>query len=231
MIHPILPYGIKGIIWYQGESNIEQGGPDFDVYRTLFPLMVDDLRKKLGHEVPFYYAQIAPYFNYNEMLPYFQSIQKSFSKISKMGMVTTLDIGEKFDIHPSNKHDVGDRFSRLALNRQYGLEMVDSGSLFKNAITKGMNLNVYFDHIGLGLVMTENKKTWFELAGEDKKYYNANVINKRNYLQIFSEKVPNPKYVRYAWSDTASATLYNEEGLPASPFSSEHELIINNISK
>tara|TARA_Y100001970_G_C14145607_1_gene809654 strand:- start:378 stop:617 length:240 start_codon:yes stop_codon:yes gene_type:complete len=79
--------------------------------------------------------------------------------------------------------------------------------------------------------MLENKKTWFELADEDKKYYNANIIKKRNYLQVFSEKVQNPKYVRYAWSDTASATLYNEEGLPASPFSSEQNLIINSISK
>jgi len=101
----------------------------------------------------------------------------------------------------------------------------------ESIVQEGKYFNLYFDHAGLGLVMMENKKTWFELAGEDKKYFNANVINKKNHLQIFSEKVSSPKYVRYAWSDTASATLYNEEGLPASPFSSEHELIINNISK
>ena len=224
MIHPIIPYGIKGIIWYQGETNTEQGGPEFENFRMLFPLMVDDWRKRWGYEVPFYFAQIAPYFNYGGMLPYLRAAQNSFLNIPKTGMIVTLDIGEKYDIHPSNKHDIGYRFARLALNRTYGMNVIDSGPLFNYFKTEGKNLKVYFTHTGSGLMMkNNNNRTWFEIAGVDKKYYNANVVNYKNHLKLSSMLVKDPQYVRYAWSDTATATLFNIDGLPASPFSSEYK--------
>ena len=224
MIHPIIPYGIKGIIWYQGETNTEQGGPEFEDFRTLFPLMVDDWRNKFGHEVPFYFAQIAPYFNYGGMLPHFRAAQNSFISFPKTGMIVTLDIGEKYDIHPSNKHDVGYRFARLALNRTYGVELIDSGPLFNYFKKEGRNLKVYFNHTGSGLTMRDNNgRKWFEIAGLDKKYHEARVINYKNHLELSSISVKDPQFVRYAWSDTATATLYNLDGLPASPFSSEYE--------
>ena len=225
MIHPIIPYGIKGIIWYQGETNTEQGGPEFEDYRMLFPLMVDDWRNKFGHEVPFYFAQIAPYFNYGGMLPHLRAAQNSFLSIPKTGMIVTLDIGEKYDIHPSNKHDVGYRFARLALNRAYGIKITDSGPIFNYFKKEGKILKVYFHYTGSGLVMSDyNNRSWFEIAGADKKYHEASVANYNNHLEISSINVRNPKYLRYAWSDTATATLFNLDGLPASPFSSEENM-------
>ena len=224
MIHPIIPYRIKGIIWYQGETNTEQGGPEFENFRTLFPLMVNDWRNKFGYEVPFYFAQIAPYFNYGGMLPHLRAAQNSFLSIPKTGMIVTLDIGEKYDIHPSNKHDVGYRFARLALNRAYGVDVIDSGPLFNYFKKEGEKLEVYFNHTGSGLTMKNNDdRTWFEIAGLDKKYHEASVINHKNHLELSSISVKDPEYVRYAWSDTATATLFNLDGLPASPFSSEYE--------
>jgi sialate O-acetylesterase len=223
MINPIIPYGIKGIIWYQGETNVEKGGPEFENYRTLIPMMIDDWRTRWGYEVPFYYAQIAPYFNYNGMLPYLREAQNSFLKIPKTGMIVTLDIGENFDIHPSNKHDVGYRFSRLALKRLYGGDQIESGPLFDRFYVKGSNIYVYFNYTGSGLSLKGSDKTWFELAGEDRVYYDASVINHNNHLELFSTSVIDPKYIRYAWSDTATATLFNLNGLPGSPFSSEYD--------
>ena len=223
MINPIIPYGIKGIIWYQGETNVEKGGPEFENYRTLIPMMIDDWRTRWGYEVPFYYAQIAPYFNYNGMLPYLRAAQNSFLKIPKTGMIVTLDIGENFDIHPSNKHDVGYRFARLALKRLYGGDQIESGPLFDRFSVKGSNIYVYFNYTGSGLSLKGSDKTWFELAGEDRVYYDASVINHNNHLELFSNSVIDPKYIRYAWSDTATATLFNLDGLPGSPFSSEYD--------
>ena len=223
MLNPIIPYGIKGVIWYQGETNAEQGGPNFENYKTLMPMMIKDWRKRWGYEFPFYFAQIAPYFNYNGMSPYFRDAQRSILKVPKTGMIVTLDIGENYDIHPSNKHDVGHRFSRLALKRLYGGDQIESGPLFDRYSINGSKIDVYFNYAGSGLEMREYPRTEFEIAGMDKQYFDAKVINHRQYLEVFSNKVIDPTHVRYAWTDTASATLFNLEGLPASSFSTEFE--------
>ena len=220
MINPLIPYTIKGVIWYQGESNVA----DFYNYKKLMPILIDDWRTRWGYDFPFYFAQLANYFNYGGMLSRFRSEQKSLLNIPKTGMVVTLDIGENYDIHPSNKHDVGDRFGRLALKKTYGFDIIDSGPLFKNFKKRGYKLEVYFNHTGLGLTINKDSdRTWFEIAGQNKQYHEAQAINHASYIELFSPFVKNPEFVRYAWSDTAGATLFNQDGLPASPFSSEYE--------
>ena len=225
MMHPLLNYVIKGFIWYQGESNV--GGTGEIQYQKIFPLMVADFRKSFGENMPFYFAQIAPYINYSGMLPHFRHIQNSFLNIKNTGMVVTLDIGENHDIHPSNKHDIGNRFALLALNRTYNKDFIDSGPELDSIVQEGRYFNLYFRNCDSGLMSINNRNTWFELAGSDKIYFDADVNVYKKSIQLYSREVTNPKYVRYAWSDTAGATLFNNEGLPGSPFSSEY-LKLNN---
>ena len=218
MMNPLIPYAIKGVIWYQGESNVGNGGPEFKSFDTLMPLMINDLRERWGRELPFYFAQIAPYFNYNGMSPYFRDVQRGLLRIPNTGMVVTLDIGENYDIHPSNKHDVGERFARLALSDQYGKDIVASGPLLKSAKMNDGRVTVDFFHIGSGLVIDQSNRSAFELAGKDRKFLEATIINHGEYLEAYSEGISRPKYLRYAFSDTAYATLFNLEGLPGSSF-------------
>jgi len=220
MMNPLLNYTIKGLIWYQGESNV--GGSGEIQYQKIFPLMVKDFRKSFGENMPFYFAQIASYVGYGGLLPHFRHVQNSHLHIKNTGMVVTLDVGENHDIHPSNKHDVGNRFALLALNRTYNKDFIDSGPELDNIEQEGRYLNVYFKNCDSGLMQINNKNTWFEIAGSNKIYFDAEVDVYNKLIQLSSKEVTNPKYVRYAWSDTASATLFNNEGLPGPPFSSEH---------
>ena len=221
MIHPIIPYSIKGIIWYQGETNIEIGGPKFLLYRELMPALINDFRNRWDYELPFYFAQIAPYFNYNGMLPYFRNAQKSILDLPKTGMVVTLDIGENYDIHPSNKHDVGYRFSLLALNRTYNINQIDTGPVLDKAVVKNDKIRLYFKSTGSGIFLKHGKNNEFEISGSDGVFYKALVTDSTHYVDVYSEKVLKPKFVRYAWSDTSSSSIFNSVGLPASPFSTK----------
>ena len=221
MINPLIPFTIKGLIWYQGESNIESGDPDFKAYDTLMTLFIDDLRKKWDANLPFYYAQVAPYFNYGGMSPYFREAQTGLLKIPNTGMVVTMDIGEIYDIHPSNKHDVGSRFAKLALKNQYDKDVFSSGPTFKRSWRENNKAFIEFDHAEEGLVLDNSLESEFELAGEDQIYHHALVENHGTYLELISLEVENPRFLRYAYSDTSYATLFNSEGLPASSFSSK----------
>ena len=130
-----------------------------------------------------------------------------------------MDIGEIYDIHPSNKHDVGDRFARLALMNQYNRDIVSYGPVFKKARKQNKSVFIEFDHIEEGLVLDHSLKSEFELAGEDQVYSTAIVENHGSFLELISLDVENPRFLRYAYSDTSYATLFNSAGLPASSFS------------
>ncbi len=223
MLHPLLDYTIKGMIWYQGENNVNAPAE----YREIFNEMVKDLRTSFGGPIPFYFAQLANYFNYGGELSFFRQMQLDLLSLKNTGMVVTIDIGENYDIHPSNKHDVGNRFALLALNRTYGQKIVDSGPVLNDIYFDGKYANLYFKNTGAGLKITNDVNTCFEIAGKDKIYFESDVDVYKNFLQLSSSYVENPKFVRYAWSDTAKATLFNIEGLPASPFSSEYIEDIN----
>jgi len=219
MINPLIPYTIKGVIWYQGENNAFR----HEEYGDLLSLLISDWRSKWGSVLPFYYVQIAPYFNYYDSNASLREVQRNALKNQKTGMVVTLDIGEKYDIHPSNKHDVGFRLARYALKNDYKIDLIESGPLFKSlSINEGV-IKVFFDYVADGLVFDQGDYSEFEIAGLDKKYFRADVVNHSDYLEVFSHEVLNPAYIRYAWSDTSVATLFNSEGLPASSFKFENE--------
>ena len=215
MIKPLIPYKIKGVIWYQGESNV----PNFQDYKTLFSGMILDWRENWGANFPFYFAQIAPYqYDPESQSQSLREAQRKTLDLEKTGMVITLDIGEEKDIHPSNKKDVGERFARLALVETYGIKgITPTGPLYKNKTLYPKYIDLSFEYVGNGLVGKENLQG-FEIAGMDGEFYKAKASIIGDKVRVMSQKVKNPKRVRYGWKNYFKATLYNKEELPASSF-------------
>ena len=150
--------------------------------------------------------------------------QKIGLQLPKTGMVVTLDIGDINNIHPSKKREVGKRLSNLALKNDYGLNKIAESPRYKNNKVVNDRLIIEFEYAELGLVLKNSSKYGFEIAGENKKFYKAQVKIKNDSLVcLFSEFVNEPKFGRYAWSDTSSASLFNMEGLPASSFTTESD--------
>lgn len=223
MIHPLIPYEIKGVIWYQGESNVGRAAQ----YQRLFPAMIKDWRSHWEKTFPFYYVQIAPY-HYNpnpdpstDVSQKLREAQRLSLKAPKTGMVVTMDIGNYENIHPANKQEVGKRLAGWALAKDYGKDLVFSGPLFKQAEQAGNSLVIYFDHIGSGLMAGEDGLIGFEIAGAEGKYFPAEARIEGEKVVLSNPAVELPLHARYAWRDHGIASLFNEEGLPASTFCSE----------
>ena len=221
MINPLVPYTIKGAIWYQGESNV---GRD-EQYKRLFPAMIKDWRAQWNDEFPFYFVQIAPFvYNPDPALQESQKLRDAqrFSLLTpNTGMVVTLDIGNPDNIHPANKKDVGSRLAGLALANNYGKNIVASGPLYKGIKKAEGKLLVEFDFTGSGLMCPDQVLAGFEIAGADKVYVAAQARITEGMVEVSHPEITAPEYVRYAWRDDSAATLFNAEGLPASSFSSE----------
>ena len=218
MIYPLIPYKIRGVIWYQGESNVGRHGE----YNKLFPGMIKDWRNRWQYDFPFYFVQIAPY-QYtegtnNHQSQFLRDSQRKSLKLSNTGMVVTLDIGDFNNIHPANKQEVGNRLARLALVNQYGSDLNPLGPILVSSSTEKSNVALEFEHFGFGLILKDSKVNEFEIAGEDMKFFKANTSISKNKLTLNSKNVDLPKYVRYAWSDTPQATLFNSDNFPASSF-------------
>ena len=215
MIKPLIPYKIKGVLWYQGESNV----PNFQDYKTLFSGMILDWRENWGTSFPFYFAQIAPYqYDTESQSQGLREAQRKSLDVKETGMVITLDIGEEKDIHPANKKDVGERFARLALVDTYGIKgITPTGPLYKNKTLYSRYIDLSFEHVGNGLVGKENLQG-FEIAGLDGEFYKAKASIIGDKVRVKSQKIKNPKRVRYGWKNYFKATLYNKDGLPASSF-------------
>lgn len=222
MINPLVPYTIKGVIWYQGESNVGRA----DQYENLFPAMIRDWREKWNYDFPFYYVQIAPYqynINKDSLLDQSQELreaQRNSLKTKNTGMVVTMDIGNFNNIHPSNKQDIGSRLARLALSNNYSINIVPSGPIFNGLKVIGSKLILEFENPGSRLI-SKGDLLGFEIAGADKKYVFANATIINNQVELYSDKIKNPLYARYAWKDKAVPSLFNLEGLPASSFKYE----------
>ena len=222
MINPLVPYTIKGVIWYQGESNVGRA----DQYENLFPAMIRDWREKWNYDFPFYYVQIAPYqynINKDSLLDQSQELreaQRNSLKTKNTGMVVTMDIGNFNNIHPSNKQDIGSRLARLALSNNYSINIVPSGPIFNGLKVIGSKLILEFENPGSKLI-SKGDLLGFEIAGADKKYVFANATIINNQVELYSDKIKNPLYARYAWKDKAVPSLFNLEGLPASSFKYE----------
>jgi len=217
MISPIIPFAIRGAIWYQGESNTNKPA----LYKQLFPAMIGDWRKAFHRgDFPFYFVQIAPYaYGGQTNSQLLREAQLQSLKVKNTGMAVTLDIGNPKNIHPANKEEVGTRLALWALAKTYGKKVVCSGPLFKSMkIVKG-TIVLSFDQAGKGLVLRDQEADQnFAIAGEDKMFRKATVKVDGKRLLVFHPDIQRPLAVRYAWSDTAQGTFFNKEGLPASSF-------------
>ncbi|WP_163399565.1 sialate O-acetylesterase [Flavobacterium fluviatile] len=226
MLSPVIGYGIKGCIWYQGESNYERASE----YSALSQKMVSSWRTlwKQG-DFPFYYCQIAP-FNYKQFHPndyvekynsaYLREAQlKASTAIPNAGMAVLMDVGEENNIHPMDKEKGGNRLAFWALAKTYGLEGFEYESpKYKSMEIKDGSVTVSFDNVENGIMTFEKEVTGFEIAGEDKVFYPAKTVVRRKSVVLNSDKVAKPIAVRYLWKDFAKAELFSGGGLPVSSF-------------
>ena len=219
MIYPVIPFTIKGVIWYQGEANVWK--PSY--YQDLLTSMIYDWRGYWGYQFPFYYAQIAPYNYSNKDFSHLlrEAQRKTLKSTKKTGMAILLDVGEKEDIHPGNKQDVGMRLALLALEKDYNYNVVSSGPLYEDHRIVDDYIEISFKSVGSGLTSRGKLKN-FEIAGRNKKFYKATARIVGNKVRVYSKKIKRPKHIRYAWKNWVEATLFNKEGLPASSFQSEY---------
>lgn len=218
MIHPLVPFAIRGAIWYQGESNRGQGMH----YHTLMKGLIQGWRDVWNQgEFPFLYVQLAPY-RYGApetALPEIWEAQTATLAFPNTGMAVTTDIGNTGDIHPTNKQDVGKRLALWALAKTYGKDVVYSGPLYESMTVDLDQAQLKFKFTGDGLVSRDGQPlTWFSIAGEDKKFVPATATISGDTVIVRSDKVNNPVAVRFGWHELAEPNLSNKNGLPASPF-------------
>jgi len=220
-ISSLIPYGIKGVIWYQGENNADKAYQ----YRTLFPMLIEDWRVRWGQGYfPFLFVQLANFRdkqadpadnNWAEL----REAQQMTLKYPNTGMAVTIDIGDANDIHPKNKLEVGKRLYLASQRVAYGENVVSSGPIYKSMKIEGSKIRISFNSAGTGLTASKTLPLkGFAIAGEDKKFYWADAEIEGNDIIVSAAKVSAPVAVRYSWASNPDGNLFNKEGLPASPF-------------
>jgi sialate O-acetylesterase len=221
MIAPLVPYAIRGAIWYQGESNA--GNPK--LYQTLFPAMIADWRSAFGQgDFPFLFVQLAPFMAKTE-----EPVQSGWAELREAqlltlsaepntGMAVITDLGDEKDIHPKQKQLVGARLALAARKLAYGQDITHSGPLFKEMKVEGDRAILSFEHVGGGLVAKDGPLTGFAIAGSDGTFHKAQAEIQGDTVVVSSPEVKEPKAVRYGWANFPVVNLTNTEGLPASPF-------------
>ncbi len=222
MIAPLVPYAIRGTIWYQGEGNV--GSPW--MHRTLFPALIKSWREVWESDFPFLYVQLAghlarkdaPVESYWAML---RESQRLALAVPKTAMATAVDIGDAEDIHPKNKQEVGRRLALAAQATVYGKDLVYSGPMYDSMKVEGDRIRLAFKHVGGGLVAKGEALAGFAIAGADHKFVWAKAKIDGASVVVWSEQVSKPTVVQYAWADNPECSLYNKEGLPAVPFQTE----------
>jgi sialate O-acetylesterase len=228
MLNPLIPYTIKGAIWYQGESNVDQPAK----YKELFPAMVEDWRKRWNiGDFPFYYVQIAPYLyggndftSANKNSAFFREVQlQCLDIIPNSGIAIAMDVGTESPIHPPRKKEVANRLLYNALNQTYGYKSINfAGPIFDSMTEKEGGLLLKFKNESDG-IYSYNGLEGFEIAGSDKIFYPATAkIIDRKAVRVVSDKVPNPVAVRYDWNNWVKGTLLNTNLLPASSFRTDN---------
>jgi sialate O-acetylesterase len=218
MINPLIPYAIKGVLWYQGESNSKQAKE----YLTLFPAMITDWRSRWKQgDYPFLYVQVAPY---GGMSPEIREAQfLTLGKVKNAAMTVTTDVGDADDIHPRKKEPVGQRLALAARALAYGEAIEYSGPLYDSMKTEKGKIVLNFKHIGGGLVAKDGPLKGFTIAGKDKVFVPARAEIQGATVVVSAEGIADPQAVRYGWSNVPDVNLYNQEGLPASPFRTDVE--------
>jgi sialate O-acetylesterase len=221
MIAPLTRFPIRGVVWYQGESNT--GAVRAPLYGRLFRTLISDWRSKWGEgDFPFLYVQLPNLKRRGVFWPTVREAQLQTLALRDTGMAVTIDIGDPNNIHPMDKQDVGYRLSLWARDLAYGDHVEDSGPLFLRAVPEGRSMRVWFSHVGMGLTVKGEQLKGFEVAGVGGKYVRAAAKLDGDSVIVASPHVRRPAYVRYARAQNPSATLYNLNGLPASPFTSQN---------
>ena len=223
MIAPLVPYGIRGALWYQGESNNGEAMLYFEKKKALIGGWRSVWDKP---DLPFYFVQLAPY-RYGgdpKNLAGIWEAQTATLSVPHTGMAVTVDIGNVKDIHPKNKQDVGKRLALWALAKLYGkTDLVYSGPLYKSMAVEGNRIRLAFDHVGGGLVSRDGQPlSWFTIAGEDRNFVEANAEIDGDTVVVSAGSVTKPAAVRFGWTQEAEPNLSNREGLPASPFRTDN---------
>ncbi len=232
MIAPLVPFTLRGILWYQGEAN---GAAGLE-YRALLPRLIQDWRRLWHSEFPFLYVQLPA--NGKDPLPVAESgwpwlreAQFMTLKVAGTAMAITIDVGDPNNVHPADKLDVGHRLALLARRAVYGEKLVASGPLFREARVEGSGIRIQFGETGSGL--TPGQAPWrapgvetlptdrlvgFFICGEDRKWVAAETAIEGETVLVSSPSIQKPVAVRYGWANSPRCNLYNKEGLPASPF-------------
>ena len=217
MIAPLAPYAIRGAIWYQGEAN--SGAPDN--YRQLLPAMIKSWRADFNPNLTFLLVQLAPYDRPGkDQWAYFRDAQRHIAlETPNTGMASIPDAGNPTDIHPTHKEPAGQRLALAAQAIAYGKKITWSGPAYQSANFAQGKATLTFDQVGGGLVAKDGDLTGFLIAGEDQKFVPATAtMSKGGRIEVSSPEVKEPKAVRYAWKNMPDGNLWNQEGLPASPF-------------
>lgn len=221
MLHPLAPFAIRGAIWYQGESNAGRA----EQYRTLFPAMIKNWRDLWGQgEFPFLFVQLAPW-----RMIVNEPVESDWAELREAqlltlkaspatGMAVTTDVGDERDIHPKQKKPVGDRLALAAFSIAYGEKIASSGPSFKELTVRGKEAVLTFTDVHGGLEAKGDKLLGFTIAGEDKKFHNAEARIEGETVIVTSPQVEAPVAVRYGWANFPVVNLFNKAGLPASPF-------------
>jgi sialate O-acetylesterase len=233
MIAPLIPYAIKGVIWYQGEENGHKGYE----YRALFPNMISDWREKWGQgDFPFIFVQLP---NYNESVmqvwPFLREAQAMTLSLPNTGMATGIDVGDPKNIHPQDKVDIGHRVALVARHVAYNEQLVYTGPTYGSMKIEGNSIHVTYTTKGSDLVIGKapwvapgaqprptDKLLGFTITGDDKKWAPANATISGDEVIVSSPQVPKPVAVRYNWANAPEGNLYNKAGLPAFPFRSDN---------
>ena len=212
MVAPVIPFAVRGVLWYQGESIT----PPHDLFPLWNETLIKTWRKLWGRELPFYFCQIAAY---AKASPQTREWQAEALKLPDTGMAVTIDIGDKHSVHPKDKQDVGERLMRIALAKVYGRRVEYSGPQYESMKVDGHSIKLTFSHVDSGLVSRSGPLKAFEIAGVNGKFVPAVAKIEGGTVMVSSQEVSAPNAVRYAWApDPDGCNLYNSAGLPAAPF-------------
>ncbi|HVV49013.1 MAG TPA: sialate O-acetylesterase, partial [Polyangia bacterium] len=212
MIAPLVPYAIRGVVFYQGEANVHRERQ----YRALFPALIADWRRAWGQDFPFLFVQIAPF---ADMTPELRDAQlATFLHTPRTAMAVTIDVGDAKDIHPPHKQAVGARLALAARALAYGEKLEYSGPVFESMKVKGAKATLAFTHLGGGLSAKGGPLRGFTVAGADGVFHPARADIRGKTVVVSSDAVTQPVAVRYGWANVPDGNLFNKAGLPASPF-------------
>jgi sialate O-acetylesterase len=218
MIAPLVPYAMRGVLWYQGEANVYRARQ----YQTLFPALIADWRQAWGQDdFPFLFVQIAPH---REMSPEIREAQLlSWQRTPNTAMAVTMDCGDASDIHPPRKRPVGARLALAARALAYGERVEYAGPVFDSMKVEGGTAILRFTHLGGGLWAKGGPLKGFTIAGADQVFHEAEAQIRGRTVLVTSQEVPRPVAVRYGWTSVPDGNLFNQAGLPASPFRTDKE--------